>query len=325
MSHVDDLLHVAPEPLDEKWLHYAMRHSLYRRMPEKERQWTMRFPIILSPPEMKKLRSEKPEFDGTFWFSLLQADKIGEGEIRTGSILKKGTDLTRIAATGFDEEGQMLRLTVIERSPEFLWKDFVALLTTPSEAPQYGVVNQARTFMSAGFTDTKDHTLIANVSITLRKEGFAPGRHWNASTLKWEKERDGFAGATLAEIVYREAEMFSIPAKVDRFVIHLFRAPRANGSPPENYTVSGEAVRPGAFPLYPGDTIVNALRYAGGVSERADLKAVVLTRTQPDGTTTQTVVDVEAWLEGSVPIETIPHLQAGDVVSVPIGVPTGAP
>jgi hypothetical protein len=327
VGHENDLLHVAPDKADERWLRYAMRRNLYPSMPEKERQWTVEFPIVLSPRDMKKLRSEKPEFDGAIWFRLLQADKIGEGPLLAGTVLEKGKDRTRIAVTGFDDEAQVLRLSLVERAPEYLWRDLLASveLATRGDAPVYGVVNQGRTFMSEGFIDTMDHALIANVAITLRKEAFAPRRHWNALTRKWEKDHDGFAGATLAEIVYQEAERFSIPVKIDHFALHSFPAHKADGAPPERYTVSGEAARPGAFPLYPEETVVNALRTAGGVSERADLKNVVLIRTRSDGTTTQTLVDVEAWLEGRASSETIPVLQPGDVVSVPVGTPPESP
>ncbi len=326
MGNSNDLLQVTPEPRDEQWMRYMMRHYLYRMMPEKDRQWTVHFPLILAPWETKKVRSEKTKYDGMFWFRLLQAEKIGEGEIRPGNVLEKGTDLTRIASAGSDEEKQILWLSLVERSPEYLWRDFLTYveLAPPSDAPLYGVVNPKRTFMSEGFTDMEDHALIANVAITLRKESFAPRSHWNASTRGWEKEHDAFVGATLAAIHYREAERFSLPVTVDHFAF-LHHVPWANGAPPQNFTVSGEAVRPGTFPLYPRDTIINALRYAGGVSERADLKAVVLTHTLNDGTTTQTVVNVDAWLEGQTPEETIPALQPGDTVSVPTSTPGQPP
>jgi hypothetical protein len=322
----DNLLHVAHSQPSEQWMWYARRHTLYRMTPENDGQWTVQFPMILSPSEMKKLRGEKPRYDGVFWFSLLQGEKVGEGEIRPGMALEKGTEQTRIAATSFDDENQVLWLSLVERSPEYLWTDFLrnAGLATPSADPTYGVVNPARTFMSWGSNDMKDHALIANVAITLRKERFGPRSHWNAATHTWEKERTSFNGATLAEVLNREAERFSLPVTVDHFAF-MHNVLGNQGMPLATFTVSGEVARPGAYRLYPRDTVVSALRYAGGVSDSADLKAVVLTHTNPDGTTIRTVVNVDAWLDGKAPLDTNLPLQPGDTLSVPTGTTDQAP
>ncbi len=322
----DNLLHVTRGQQNEQWMWYSRRHFLSRMMPESEKKWSVQFPMILAPSEMKKLRNETPGYDGIFWFSLLQGEKIGEGEIRPGTVLEKATVRTRVAAISFDDENQVLWLSLVERSPEFLWTDLLRTveLTASSPIPSYGVVNPDRTFMSGGNTEMRDHALIANVSIALRKERFGPRSHWNAATHAWEKERDSFKGATLAEVLNREAERFSLPVTVDHFAF-MHHVLGNNGALLEAYTVSGEAWRPGAFRLFPGDTVVNALRYAGGVSDKADLKSVVLTHTNPDGTTTRTVVNVDAWLDGKVPIEAMPPVQPGDEVSVPAAKAEQAP
>jgi len=318
-----DQLRIIPEPPDQSWLHYSMRRNLFPISfwyPGKGKTFEP-FAFALSPAAIRKLSTEKPEYDGTFWFRLLEPQVIGEKEIRIGSVFEKGSNYTRVVAIDNNVAKQALWLTFIERSPEFLWMDFLTsmeLSPWPAQ-PAYGVVNRQRSRMADGNNDTRLRALVANVAIVLRKDAFSGQDRWNALAHRWEKEPENLEEGTLAEVDYSEAQRFSLPLKVDRLSFNsgvAYKWKSAPSAPSGSYTVTGEANKPGTFQLAPGETLVNALRAAGGVSDKGDLTAVVITRATSDGTPSRVVVNVEAWLEDTNSTEGNPALHAGDVIDV---------
>jgi len=80
------------------------------------------------------------------------------------------------------------------------------------------------------------------------------------------------------------------------------------------YFVDGWVQKPGAYDLSPGTTALGGLTAAGGATYPADLKQVVVWRTEPGGTKKQMALDVAAIRHGQAKDLT---LQSGDVVSVP--------
>jgi SLBB domain len=317
------LLRLNPEPPDQGWVRYRERRFLFPRTvwgPQNGSKIPLPFTMVLSPETMIKLFGEKPRFDGTFWFRVLEPQLIGEKALQVGTEFTVGAKDSRLAAVENDKIKQDIWLSFVDRSPEFLWTDFLeAIKLAPWRIqPIHLVVDRTRTHITYDFGQSTIHALVAGVSITLRKSAFLSRKHWNESEHIWENESGGFDGATVAEIDYREVERFSLPLTIDKFL--ALRG--GKGTEPSfrkgTYSVSGEVSKAGDFDLGPGVTLINALRTAGGISDRADLKRVELRRTAPDGTTSTTTVDVDYWLENEgLNTNSLPLLQPGDVIVVP--------
>ena len=313
-----DELGITPEPRDRNWTEFARRRYLIRESEPDSRQASSSiatFSLTLSPETVRRLRHEKPEYDATLGFRLFRPAVIGEHDPKTGTVFAKGSTHSRIAFVDFDEAKKVTWISFIERSPEFLWTDFLSLaaLAPLSPEPAYGLVNRARTHVSDGSIEARDHVLVANVSIVLRKDGFWGYYWWNDSVKRWEQEWESLDGATLAESTFKDAGRFSLPLKVESFSISGVAKHSSFGS----CTVSGEVNKPGTIGLTLGTTLARALQAAGGVSDRADLSAVVITRANSNGPSTRIVANVDAWLRREGPTDDDIVLQPGDIVDVP--------
>ena len=317
------LMRLVPQPNDRNWVQYVMRHNLVpfsRMYPQWGGRFFEPFTAYFSPESMRRLASQRPIYDGTFWFHLFKPDVIGETDIHVGAALSKGTIRSRVSAISNDPKTWTLLVSFVDSSPESLWTDFLEMsqLTAPRAQPIYCIVNRSRTYARGSFNETRYHTVISNVAIALRKEAFQEPNHWNALSRKWEKERDGLVGATVAEVNFEEVERFSLPIAIDKFDFRTGIVNSQGPSPKGTYAVAGQVEKPGDFHFSRGTTLVNALRAAGGVTDEADLSKVALTRIAADGTASTVLVNVEAWLEDTTPSESaIPVLQPGDVVLVP--------
>jgi polysaccharide export outer membrane protein len=79
--------------------------------------------------------------------------------------------------------------------------------------------------------------------------------------------------------------------------------------------VTGEVTRPGAFPLLPNMTVLQALSSSGGFSQFAKLKSIYVLRTE-DGKQMKHPFNYKEVVSGRKPELNIP-LQPGDVIVVP--------
>ena len=313
-----DQLGITPEPRDRNWAEFARRRFLIRDFKPDSGQATNSietFSLVLSPETVRRLRHEKPEYDATLGFRLFHPVVIGEHDPKAGTVFAKGSTYSRVVLVDFDETKKVTWISFVEHSPEFLWNDFLflAALMPWSPEPAYGLVNRARTHVSGGLNEVRDHALVAKVSIVLRKDGFRGHEWWNQSVKRWEQELESPAGTTLAEVTFENAGHFSRPLKVESFTMSGVEKHGSFGS----CTVSGEVNKPGNIGLTPHTTLARALQAAGGVSDRADLSAVVITRANSNGTTTRIVENVDAWLRREGPTDDDAVLQSGDIVDVP--------
>jgi len=79
--------------------------------------------------------------------------------------------------------------------------------------------------------------------------------------------------------------------------------------------VTGEVTKPGAFPLLPNMTVLQALTSAGGFTQFAKIKSIYVLRTD-GGKPTKIPFNYKAVVEGKKPEDNI-ELQPGDTVVVP--------
>jgi polysaccharide biosynthesis/export protein len=79
--------------------------------------------------------------------------------------------------------------------------------------------------------------------------------------------------------------------------------------------VTGEVTRPGAFPLLPNMTVLQALSSSGGFSQFAKLKSIYVLRTE-DGKQVKHPFNYKEVVSGKKPELNIP-LRPGDVIVVP--------
>ena len=79
--------------------------------------------------------------------------------------------------------------------------------------------------------------------------------------------------------------------------------------------VTGEVTKPGAFPLLPNMTVLQALTSAGGFTQFAKIKSIYVLRTE-GGKQTRIPFNYKAVVEGKKPKDNI-ELQSGDTVVVP--------
>jgi protein involved in polysaccharide export with SLBB domain len=81
--------------------------------------------------------------------------------------------------------------------------------------------------------------------------------------------------------------------------------------------VTGEVYMPGTFNLLGSETALSAVSLAGGLTDRASLKQVVLVRRLPDGSEPMvTVLDLKKALDGSDPRQDV-KIAMNDVVYIP--------
>ena len=85
------------------------------------------------------------------------------------------------------------------------------------------------------------------------------------------------------------------------------------GARPIAITILGEIVKPGFYTLPPGGEITNLLTLAGGTTDRADLREVIVRRSLIDGSVIEQKLDLYTPLQNG---ESLPKLvlQGGDVV-----------
>jgi polysaccharide export outer membrane protein len=93
-------------------------------------------------------------------------------------------------------------------------------------------------------------------------------------------------------------------------VVHL------NNLPSRQIYVEGEVTKPGAFPLQPGMTVVQALALAGGVTDNSDPESSILIRRDACGQSQGTTVDLAAATKKPGSAEDV-ALMPRDVVVVP--------
>lgn len=314
-----DQLRIAPGAPDRSWRQYMERRNL-ARIPawdssgKAEATQTLR--IILPPETTKRLLHEAPEYHGTYGFRLLRPEVVGEREAQVGSVFSAGSSYARVASETVDESRQIMWLSFVERHPGYVWTDLLSSLALRAWSPEpvYGVVDARRTYARDGVNATSYRALIGNVAIVMRRDSFRGREQWNPASHTWETRPNSFDGTKLVQVSFEETGRFSLAASVARFTVSTYEKPPRGGS----CTVTGEVIKPGSFELFRGTTLVNALRDAGGVSDRADLGAVVITRAGPSGRPDRIVVNVEAWLQGKGSEGESPVLQPGDVVDVPI-------
>jgi polysaccharide biosynthesis/export protein len=79
--------------------------------------------------------------------------------------------------------------------------------------------------------------------------------------------------------------------------------------------VTGEVTKPGAFPLLPNMTVLQALSSSGGFTQFAKLKSIYVLRTE-DGKQVKHPFNYREVVSGKKPESNIP-LQPGDVIIVP--------
>jgi polysaccharide export outer membrane protein len=79
--------------------------------------------------------------------------------------------------------------------------------------------------------------------------------------------------------------------------------------------IIGEVIRPGAFPMLPGMTVVQALSSAGGFTQFAKTKSIFIRRME-NGKEAKYQFNYKDVISGKRPEEDIP-LRAGDTIVVP--------
>jgi polysaccharide export outer membrane protein len=106
-----------------------------------------------------------------------------------------------------------------------------------------------------------------------------------------------------------------IRARLNRYVIEPEVAVVLQAQRPVNITVIGEVVRPGYYALNPNSQLIAALQVAGGSSNVADLRSVVVRRSINNNSTIEQKVDLFTPLQNGQSLPDL-RLQDGDVVLV---------
>jgi protein involved in polysaccharide export with SLBB domain len=111
-----------------------------------------------------------------------------------------------------------------------------------------------------------------------------------------------------------------LAASIDKAYSNELRNPGAvvhlNNMPGRQIYVEGEVTKPGAFPLQPGMTAVQALALAGGVTDNSDAQSAVLIRRDACGQPQGSKVDLAAATKKPGSVEDV-ALMPRDVVVVP--------
>jgi hypothetical protein len=319
------LLGIATQPsfqIDPSWEQYGKRHFLYREElfhpPALGQEPIDGFMLSLPLSLAKRLMAEPASLTATYWFRLMEPEVVGRDRLAVGSEIGRGSVHTRVAGVVPDPTGAALRVDLVERHPAFAGSEFLdpLRLDSPDDEPAYVFISDQGSFAREGLNEVRLPVTVANVAIVLRQDVFRSMlHHWDAAAHDWAMDPGKFGGGILAEIHNRSVDTFSLPLNVARF---SWAEPKtAVMSRIGLVTVSGAVERPVIADLYAGETPVRAIRDAGGFSEVADMAHVVLIRKAPDGTTTQISVDLKAYLDGRSGDESLPELQAGDVIEVP--------
>ena len=111
-----------------------------------------------------------------------------------------------------------------------------------------------------------------------------------------------------------------LAASIDKAYSNELRNPGAvvhlNNLPSRQVYVEGEVTKPGAFPLQPGMTAVQALALAGGVTDNSDPESAILIRRDACGQSQGSKIDLAAATKNPGSAEDV-ALTARDVVVVP--------
>ncbi|MCY7322264.1 MAG: polysaccharide export protein [Phormidesmis sp. CAN_BIN36] len=102
---------------------------------------------------------------------------------------------------------------------------------------------------------------------------------------------------------------------VNRFVIDPIVLLALTNQRPVLVTLTGEISRPGVYPLTPPSRISSALLIAGGATQMADLRSVIVRRTLSDGSNLEETLDLIAPLKNGTALPDL-RLQDGDVVVI---------
>jgi polysaccharide biosynthesis/export protein len=146
-------------------------------------------------------------------------------------------------------------------------------------------------YMNAEFNDTA--TVDPNGKITLRMVGPIQA-----------------AGLTPDQLASSIDKAYQNELRNPGAVVHL------NNLPNRQIYVEGEVTKPGAFPLQPGMTVVQALALAGGVTDNSDAESSLLIRRDACGQPQGTAVDLAAATKQPGSAEDV-ALMPRDVVVVP--------
>lgn len=118
------------------------------------------------------------------------------------------------------------------------------------------------------------------------------------------------AGLTPSQLASSIDKAYSNELRNPGAVVHL------NSLPSRQVYVEGEVTKPGAFPLQPGMTAVQALALAGGVTDSSDPKSAILIRRDACGQSQGSKIDLAAATKKPGSAEDV-ALAARDVVVVP--------
>ena len=146
-------------------------------------------------------------------------------------------------------------------------------------------------YMNSEFNDTA--TVDPNGKITLRMVGPIQA-----------------AGLTPNQLASSIDKAYANELRNPGAVVHL------NSLPSRQIYVEGEVTKPGAFPLQPGMTVVQALALAGGVTDNSDPESSILIRRDACGQSQGTTVDLAAATKKPGSAEDV-ALMPRDVVVVP--------
>ncbi|MCY7274866.1 MAG: polysaccharide biosynthesis/export family protein, partial [Phormidesmis sp. CAN_BIN44] len=102
---------------------------------------------------------------------------------------------------------------------------------------------------------------------------------------------------------------------VNRYVIDPIVLLALTNQRPVLVTLTGEISRPGVYPLQAPSRISSALLIAGGATQMADLRSVIVRRSLSDGSTLEEKLDLIAPLKNGTALPDL-RLQDGDVVVV---------
>ncbi|MBC7824939.1 MAG: polysaccharide biosynthesis/export family protein, partial [Candidatus Parcubacteria bacterium] len=102
---------------------------------------------------------------------------------------------------------------------------------------------------------------------------------------------------------------------VNRYVIDPIVLLALTNQRPVLVTLTGEISRPGVYPLQAPSRISSALLSAGGATQMADLRSVIVRRTLNDGSTLEEKLDLISPLKNGTALPDL-RLQDGDVVVV---------
>jgi polysaccharide biosynthesis/export protein len=107
-----------------------------------------------------------------------------------------------------------------------------------------------------------------------------------------------------------------IRQQVDRFIINPIVLVSLTNQRPVQVTIAGEIAKPGLYPLALAPQLSAALLAGGGTRENADLRAVVVRRLLPDGSTKEEAFNLFNALKEGTALPN-PNLQDGDTIYIP--------